>query len=125
MGRHHPKPVDGPKLFLTAFAVRTIVDYRLAVRHNLYRRSVDWNGPQPQQMTLTAALSARAVIRSPFFAHVCEAVGMPFTAEEIVEEIEQDASLPPAAGVSFSPSPHPPPDLPSEASPCPRSGRHP
>ena len=89
MGRHHPKRVDGPKLFLTAFAVRTIVDYRLAVRHNLYRKSVDWNAPQPQQLTLTAVLSARTVIRSPFFAHVCEAVGMPFTAEEIVAEIER------------------------------------
>ena len=91
MARHHPKQVDGPKMFLTAFAVRTIVDYRLAVRHNLYRRSVDWNGAQPQHMTLTAALSAREVIRSPFLAHVCEAVGMRFTAEEIVEEIESHA----------------------------------
>ena len=53
---------------------------------------MDGNGPKPQQMTLAGALSARAVIRSRFFAHVCEAVGMPFTAEEIVREIEKIAS---------------------------------
>ena len=91
MSRPRPKQVDGPKLFLTAFAVRTIVDYRLAVRHNLYRRSVDWNAHQPQHLTYTEVHSARAVIRSPFFARVCEAVGMPFTAEEIVAEIERQA----------------------------------
>ena len=89
MPRPRPKQVDGPKLFLTAFAVRTIVDYRLAVRHNLYRQSVNWNDHQTQHLTLSEVLSARSVIRSPFFAHVCEAVGMPFTAEEIVEEIEK------------------------------------
>ncbi len=89
MGTHDLKRIDGPRMFLTAFAVRTIVDYRLAVRHSLYRKSVDWNAPQPQQLTLAAVLSARTVIRSAFFAHVCEAVKMPFTAEEIVMEIEK------------------------------------
>ena len=92
------KPIDGPKLLLLAFAHRTITDYRLSVRHRFHSKHHDWHLQKPLQIRCRDVQSADRVIHSPFFAHVCEALHFPFTAEEIVAEIDKDAAPPP--GVS-------------------------
>ena len=92
MAPHTHKPIDGPRLLLLAFAHRTITDYRLSVRHRFHANHHDWHLQKPLQIRCRDVQSAHRVIHSPFFAHVCEALHFPFTAEEIVEEIEKQAT---------------------------------
>ncbi len=83
------KPIDGPRLLLLAFAHRTIADYRLSVRHRFHAGHHDWHLQKPLQIRRYDVRTADQVIHSKFFAHVCEALHFPFTAEEILEEIEK------------------------------------